>query len=360
MEVKYQRGAGKRYLVIGFDGDKGRNYEVEMLQENEIEALLPFYSVVINGKKELWYDITGKQSVDEYLGNYGIEAETLYQVFYYASQALKIISSYLINEKNIYFSPETMFIKNESMELCYYPGGETSDDRPFERLGEYLIENVGTENAETEKLCYSIYEKTVKPGFSCGETAEDLSKIIMNTGEKNDIEVNSPGSKEEDLPDEGLHGLSQVDEIQMQKESPVKKDMLMEKINMLREKVMSLKNRIQGQEEDEGPAEALKRDPGRLIYDGKDKEDDFIIDREVFRIGNDSKNDGYIGNRMVSRHNSRITRRNGHFYLSDWNSKNGTYHNGRRLNKGENVELNQMDRINFANVPYIWLGTESD
>lgn len=359
MEVKYQRGAGKRYLVIGFDGDKGGGYEVEMLKENEIAALLPFYSVVINGKKEFWYDITGRQSVDEYLGNYGIEAETLYQVFYYASQALKVISSYLIDEKDIYFSPETMFIKNESMELCYYPKGDQSET-PFEKLGEYLIENAVPEKAETEKICYSIYEKTVKPGFSCDEIAEELSRMIINTGEKYDFENLPPENKEEVLPDQGLPELSQVDESQVQKKSSVRKEIFMEKINMLREKVMSIKDRIQGVEEGEGLAPALKRDPGRLIYDGKDKEADFIIDREVFRIGNDSKNDGYIGSRMVSRHNSRITRRNGHFYLSDWNSRNGTYHNGRRLKKGENVELNQMDRINFADVPYIWLGSESD
>ncbi len=91
----------------------------------------------------------------------------------------------------------------------------------------------------------------------------------------------------------------------------------------------------------------------RLCYLGEEKEDDFVIRKENFRIGSSEKdNDGVIRSRVVSRHHARIFRKGSAVYLEDLNSRNGTFLNGKILNYGTPVLIQETDRIQFADQEY--------
>lgn len=57
----------------------------------------------------------------------------------------------------------------------------------------------------------------------------------------------------------------------------------------------------------------------------------------------------------ISRIHARITRKDGRFYLSDLNSRNGTCVNGRILQGEEEYELQEYDEISFAEVQYVFI-----
>ena len=49
MKVQYQKGKNKRFMIL--DGNNyPENFETEMMKENNISALLPFYTVEKNGR----------------------------------------------------------------------------------------------------------------------------------------------------------------------------------------------------------------------------------------------------------------------------------------------------------------------
>ncbi len=92
---------------------------------------------------------------------------------------------------------------------------------------------------------------------------------------------------------------------------------------------------------------------GKLLYEGSGSEQDYVLSKEVFRIGSqDEANDAVLHSAVVSRHHARITKTNGSYFIEDLNSRNGTYVNGKMLSYRENVKLKRMDVITFADVVY--------
>ena len=60
---------------------------------------------------------------------------------------------------------------------------------------------------------------------------------------------------------------------------------------------------------------------------------EFKIDQNEIIIGRDSDNDVQIDNAAVSREHAKIIRGTNHYLLEDLNSTNGTFVNGKKINK---------------------------
>lgn len=65
-----------------------------------------------------------------------------------------------------------------------------------------------------------------------------------------------------------------------------------------------------------------------------------------------SKVDGMIESRTVSRYHARIDEENGCYYVTDLNSTNGTFLNGKKICSNEKFRIKLEDVITFANVEY--------
>ena len=60
MEISYKRTHKESYMIISTE-EYVSDYEEQMLKENEIRSLLSFYTMENNGRKKLWYDLSGKK-----------------------------------------------------------------------------------------------------------------------------------------------------------------------------------------------------------------------------------------------------------------------------------------------------------
>ncbi len=110
------------------------------------------------------------------------------------------------------------------------------------------------------------------------------------------------------------------------------------------------------QQEDDGKTTLLnmpvcERADASLSGMAGGREISFSVDRSPFLIGKKRERaDGVIFDESVSRIHASIHERDGRYYLSDMNSTNGTYVNGRRLELNETVALEDGDRVGFAHV----------
>lgn len=87
-----------------------------------------------------------------------------------------------------------------------------------------------------------------------------------------------------------------------------------------------------------------------------DEERKFTLDKNPFIIGKLSgKVNGILTDSRVSRVHAAIREDSGEYYISDLNSTNGTYINGKRLNGTETVQLHHMDKVCMASVEMIFL-----
>ena len=350
MEIIHNCLAGKQYLVI-----KGKQpvvgYEGEMLERNTIQGLVPFYTVEKNGEMYYWYDSTGKESVEEVFKKRGITYEELERFFSEMDRTLKEISGYLIDERNLVFRTDAMFYEDGGMKLMYYPCANDGT-LPYIQIGEFLITNVDPKLQELNELCYEIYHLMASPGFDCSEMAKRIRQDVLRKQEAQSA-ITPIIDEHEDI------SANEIEEVEQEKRGL--KTLTKEVEGVIKKKAEELKLTVSDLIPEVVKQEAAFEDEserymtGRLIYDGEERELDYCIDKDLFKIGReDKRNDACLHSDAVSKHHSKILRKNGKYYLADWNSKKGTYYNGRRLRRGEYVELASMDRVVFADVPYTW------
>lgn len=97
-----------------------------------------------------------------------------------------------------------------------------------------------------------------------------------------------------------------------------------------------------------GPSSLVSREPGELAT--------IYLKEELTVIGKlETAADAVIPLPTVSRVHAKIRKREGEYYLSDLNSRNGTSVNGRMLKGDEEYLLQDQDEVDFAEARYVFL-----
>ena len=97
-----------------------------------------------------------------------------------------------------------------------------------------------------------------------------------------------------------------------------------------------------------GPATLVSREPGELAT--------IYLQNELTVIGKmENAADAVIELPTVSRIHAKIRKREGEYYLTDLNSRNGTSVNGKILKGDEEYCLQDQDQIDFAQARYVFL-----
>lgn len=98
------------------------------------------------------------------------------------------------------------------------------------------------------------------------------------------------------------------------------------------------------------------RPSSRRLISKRENDISWTLNQPSFLIGKmEGSVDGYIKEKTVSRIHAEIKQEGGECFLTDLNSTNGTYLNGKRLNTNETVKLTKGDEIRFAAVEYQYL-----
>lgn len=371
MEVKYKRQHNESYMVLEIN-EESLGYEEKMIEENEISSLLQFSKVNFNGVQQYNYCISRKENLEDYLEARDLNLELLQRIILNIQLGYEEIAKYLINENHIYLSKETVFLEksNDSfkLSLCYCPMDMGSVQQQFRELMEYFLQLTSSEDRQfTEKL-FSAYDLCLKNDFTISEILE----CLQGDGLEDEIYVERIDPYEEisattdHLVEEPafVQGETLDDWFENEKEKRSGK------LNQFFDSVKGFFNtKIQFNDSYEESSEDFIVDPdyeieektvlltdvnpsGKLVYDGQNQEDDFLVNKDVFRIGSGKGNDAILKAKTVSNNHAKIEKEGNDYYISDLNSTNSTYVNNVELPYRTKVKLEIMDKISFANVNY--------
>ena len=93
----------------------------------------------------------------------------------------------------------------------------------------------------------------------------------------------------------------------------------------------------------------------QLIPVQKEMYDTIVIKEYPFFIGTMKNKMQYsLQSSVISRYHAKLEQEGEAYYLSDLNSTNGTYVNGKKLNGYERVRIYPKDEFTFANISYIF------
>lgn len=375
MEIRYIRRFMKSYMVIAQRKPPVR-WELMMMTQLALESVLFAEYVCEDGEAELWYDITGKQSLDVLLDDGQLTCELLCRILMGVYDAAEGLEGLLLRSEGLLLRPEYMFSDygTEHIGICYDPENEIPVEQAFSQLMEYLLTKLDHEDPRAVELAYGIYEQSVKGGWNLSKIKDEIHLSYQSEEEYGEEKLILPKEQEEDQKQEQM-----IEELHRETENgrllrlfgilKVQK-VLCEKLEQWKAGIGCILGRGTKKEAEETfvfePEQAEetvsrptvllkelgKKAEGILRYEGVGKCENLVITGEEYIIGSDEGCAGYIPSKTVSRRHARITRVEDIYFVEDLNSLNGTCVGGELLNYKTRVSLQKNEMIAFADQKF--------
>lgn len=377
MEIVYSRNLTASRMILEA-AEPLAKWEERMIASVAAEGLLFGEQMARDGQNQIWYDITGKQSLQQFLEGEELGYDLLAALLVGIYEAVERVEALLLDADAILLLPETVFLDYRTGKacFCYYPGNGKTLPEMFADLMEYLLVHLDHGDDAAVKLAYDAYGQIPKGSI---KMLADILRTPYEPEYAEDAGVeNGPG--EPVKPEQTAwqeHG--------KKTERPVKRivpenafgkcGVLGEKLSALGEIIRSILNRAEGgrrrqsaeepyifdpEDEEELPEKRptvllreLNRPPeGILRYEGIGDCTDLEIRGESCLIGSDSACEGYIPSATVSRRHAKVTRKGDLFFIEDLNSANGTYVGGTLLNYRTKMSLEKNEIVLFADEKF--------
>ncbi len=140
---------------IGFISDTEEDFREKMLLYNSIPGYLPMNVRYENGEKLYCYNISGKKSITEMLGEKPVDKQFLHLLISELEGIFIRGKRYMFEEDNYCIHPDAVFVSDDDrIGVCYVPGYERNVHMQLEEIAEYLMDRVDPENKES---VYSVY-----------------------------------------------------------------------------------------------------------------------------------------------------------------------------------------------------------
>lgn len=408
MEVSYKHDVAHSFLVIRPEGEVDtKAYPIRMVLGNEIPGLLPCRLQKADGKVLFYYEITARQQIfDVYQKlTYG-ELKNIYL------ELLRIfgeLDMYLLDARQLLLESGYIYMDkgDRTLCLCYLPGYDKPIGEQLRVFTEYLLTRIEHQDQKGVMLGYGVYRLLVEESFQMETVSE-----ILNRSEREQVEEPKPPldlAGEEAVYSHTQDTLSE----EAEEKGTGRKDLIFLSIGLflaggfvvsrqmgyfldvsltillmvllgvlLLAALIVWKGRKKeereggeigyGEEPDWGTQEhgkgavcvsqeeetvVLYRSPvcdcPMLVCEETGQAPPVILDRDMIVIG---KMDGVTDVRLdrpgVSRIHARIQKKEEGYWIADLDSKNGTFVNGKRLEKEEERLLHAEDLVVFADMSY--------
>lgn len=355
MQMEYKKEKGETYLRILSEKTEVCKYEEKMLVYNPGEGRLEFSVQQEEDREYYCYRITGRKALNGIYAMMSIGERQIRNILQQIFDVLDNGKEYLLSENDFVLLPNYIFatLPQMQIELCCVPGYARPVKEQLEGLFEYLLNRVNYEDKKAVELLYDCY-------MLCVKEKSELKAIRERIGEK-DVAKDAVLLWEE--PDEG-----KVSERSLAKEKEVPKDEREETkeeaeatasyVTWLTDRFFHRKKKEALLVAEQGEAYHAEKQPEKELFLEEAEERTVLLSttgerQEVqllneqtgevvyikkfpFYIGSVGKYADYVlGQSGVSRIHCCINKKEEEYLVSDLNSTNGTYLDGKEIMPGK-------------------------
>lgn len=381
MEIQFIRKLMTSHMVVLAHANVLNEWEEKMISHATIKGILFADYICEDGQCNLWYDITGKNSLDVLLEEKTLDYELLCHIFVELYEAVEGLEDLLLRGENLLLTPETIFwdYRQQEVYFCYCPGEMDAVEERFIQLLEYLLKKLEHTDEKAVEMAYEIYNQATKIGWSLRDLKRlvcfsyDIENVREDDAAGQEVlvesEVTEHRAENEEEASERIESCSLWNRIRRYEQGT----QLVDKIKCtVMEYVKPLFNgkirdcnteqeRFVFEPEEEKEAvsqptvlltEQVRPPEGILRYEGTSGCQDIVIDKSEIIIGNHKECNGRIASATVSRRHAKVTRKEDIYFLEDLNSTNGTYVGGQLLNYKTKVSLQKNEIVIFADEKF--------
>lgn len=176
--IRYQKELQKTYMIAEqCKKELIESYAGQMVLRSSLEGLVPCEMQLLDGKREIWYDISFLQTVEQVFAVKDMHFPDLKNVILQILSVIEETEKYLIDSRQLCFEPEYLYwdMEKEQVKFLYnYTEEETGSG--MNALAAFLLERTCHEEEKAVDLAYYFYEQTQKENFY-------LEKIEAYVGE---------------------------------------------------------------------------------------------------------------------------------------------------------------------------------
>lgn len=152
------------------------DYQMRMLQVNEIEGLLPVKGRGIDGASFYDYNVSGKISMQAMYERVKIRGEDLRLFLRQLLAVIKETENYLLNIHCILLEPEFIFYEDGRFYFCYYPQAKQDLWAEFHKLTEYFVKQADYEDKESVRIVFILHKETMAENYSLEKVVKECIK----------------------------------------------------------------------------------------------------------------------------------------------------------------------------------------
>ena len=363
MQAEYKKEWMETYLWILPENRKPDSYEEKMVLYNPGEGRLEFSIREQEGTEYFCYKVTGKKSLNSVYAVMPIGERQIRAILKQLFSALEKGKEFLLSEDDFVLLPNYIFASFPQMnlELCYVPGYGVPLREQLEGLFEYLLNRVDYDDKGAVNFLYDCY-------MFCMREKGGLQEIKKLLAQEKEEQGKEEVPSQEELPAMPASSIAV---------SYPKEEHLAEKsggnsyVTWLTEKLFPWKRREPaliaeekaeyragktteyGQEEERTVLLSTPKKPpcpelicektGEVVY----------LNKFPFYIGSAKEYADFVpAAEGVSRIHCCVSKKESNYYLSDLNSTNGTYLNGKEIIPGKEALLSANDEIRITSQKF--------
>lgn len=175
MKIEYVRNLMANHMVIEQKKEL-EGWEIEMISHCQSKGIMFAKSQREDEREMLWYDITGRQTLEVILESREMDHAMLCHFLMQLYEAAVTLEAHLLESDNLLLRPECIFADYgmNQVYFCYYPGNEENLSQAFGNLMEYLLTRLNHGDERAVETAYGIHEKVVSEGASLLKLGELL------------------------------------------------------------------------------------------------------------------------------------------------------------------------------------------
>lgn len=207
LKISYVNDVNTTYKVIEMGQEHELiDYQVDMIRNNQVDGLLKIDSRFVNNDLHLYYDVTSKQSLEDYMKRiqWGKKEtldfiEQLIQIILKAESYLLDSSSILIDSSNIYLDPQT-----RRLALVYLPVKmeQSINDLIKAFLIQWIVYDASFKKEETDALLSQLLNALKDSQFNLKTFQKEIGNMqIHQLSEKKENVPSVAKPKEKKKPE---------------------------------------------------------------------------------------------------------------------------------------------------------------
>lgn len=202
MEREYRKDSQGHYLITEYEGKRG-DYREKMLVNNCMDGILSTEVQEIDGKRQLWFDITGKtQALEEFRRN-SPSVSIVCELFCQLENAAKQIEQYMMDTEDLWIDLETIFTDGDKFWFAYIPGRAENTDKQLDYALEQLMSCMNYDDSGLVSLVYLLHARNKQKSGGLFCLKEMCEKILAAKEENREEEaVDGKGKSGKRIPSE--------------------------------------------------------------------------------------------------------------------------------------------------------------